>query len=218
MGTDARIEVIPAAWRRGIGRAATPALVLALALAGAGGAAAVSATTPGGSPAATATSRTTSLWLSGSSLSYADAQEASALLGWEASAYSLPGVGISRATGSSGDSLLVAARRLLPVEVGSPEVVVLQGGEADNGGAAQSLSDSTAALIDEVRRSTDQGTRVVLVGPIPGEVVPDSLRRVNEVLARVAQQSGVPYVDALAAGWRAGAPVVPERLAAALAD
>mgnify|MGYP002336091129 CR=1 FL=1 len=213
MGTDTRIEVIPAAWRRTMRRAGKPALALALVLGGAGGAAALTsvrapATTP------VAATGTTSLWLSGSSLSYADAQEASGRLGWAASSYSLPGVGISRST--SGTSTLGdAGRRLLPSEV-SPDVVVLQGGEADNGGAGQSLSDATASLLAHVQQSTDPGTRIVLVGPIPGPDVPDSLRRVNEVLARVAQQSGVEYLDALAEGWQAGQPALPEQLATVL--
>lgn len=213
MGTDTRIEVIPAAWRRTLRRAGKPALGLALVLTGAGGAAAVSSTQAPATTPVAATS-TTSLWLTGSSLSYADAQEASSRLGWAASSYSLPGVGISRST--SGTSTLGdAGRRLLPSET-SPDVVVLQGGEADNGGAGQSLSDATATLLDHVQRSTDPGTRVVLVGPIPGPNVPDSLRRVNEVLARVAQQGGVEYVDALAEGWQAGHPDLPGQLAAAL--
>lgn len=213
MGTDTCFEVIPAAWRRAMGRAATPALALALVLTGAGAAAVVSSThAPTTSPVA-ATS-TTSLWLTGSSLSYADAQEASSRLGWVASSYSLPGVGISRST--SGTSTLgEVGRRLLPSQ-SSPDVVVLQGGEADNGGAGQSLHDATATLLDHVQRSTGPGTRVVLVGPIPGRAVPDSLRHVNDVLARVAQQSGVEYVDALAEGWRAGHPDLPAQLAAAL--
>lgn len=215
MGTDTRIEVIPAAWRRTVRRAGKPALALALVLTGAGAAALVSSTqTPATTPVAVTS--TTSLWLSGSSLSYADAQEAAGLLGWAASTYSLPGVGISRSTSGTG-TLGDAGRRLLPSEA-SPDVVVLQGGEADNGGAGQSLNDATADLLDHVLRSTDPGTRVVLVGPIPGPDVPDSLRRVNEVLARVAQQSGVEYVDALAEGWRAGQPALPDQLASALSS
>lgn len=216
MGTDARIEVIPAAWRRGLRRLGRPALVLALVLAGAGGAAAVNAATRDGQPAAATTQSTTSLWLSGSSLSYADAQEASRLLGWQASAYSLPGVGISRGTPGTTGTVLTTAQRLLPTE-SSPDVVVLQGGEADNGGAAHSLSESAAAMIASVRSSTDPGTRVVLVGPIPSSAIPDSLHRVNAVLARVARQNGVEYVDALALGWRAGQPALAGHLAAALA-
>lgn len=215
MGTQTRIEVIPAVWRRALRRAAVPALGLALALAGAGAATAVTSDSPATTPvAATGTS---ALWLSGSSLSYADAQEASQLLGWDASAYSLPGVGISRGTTGTTGTLLSTAQRVLPGDT-SPEVVVLQGGEADNGSAARSLSDATADLLEHVQASTDPGTRTVLVGPIPGPDVPDSLRRVNEVLARVAQQNGVDYVDALAQGWRAGSADLPQQLTAALGD
>ncbi len=213
MGTDTRIEVIPAAWRRALRRAARPALALVLVLTGAGAAAAVSSTQAPATTPVAATS-TAALWLTGSSLSYADAQEASQLLGWIATSYSLPGVGISRST-SGTSSLGEVGRRLLPSS-SSPDVVVLQGGEADNGGAGQSLSDATADLLEHVQRSTDPGTRVVLVGPIPGPEVPESLRRVNEVLARVAQQNGVDFVDALAAGWQAGHPDLPGQLAAAL--
>ena len=215
MGTQTRIEVIPAAWRRAPRHAVKPVLALALVTGGAVGAAAVSGSTPSTAPvAATGTS---ALWLSGSSLSYADAQEASQLLGWDASAYSLPGIGISRGPAGTSGTLLSTAQRLLPSDT-SPEVVVLQGGEADNGSAARSLSDATTDLLELVRTSTDPGTRVVLVGPIPGPDVPDSLRRVNEVLARVAQQSGVDYVDALAEGWQAGQPGLPGQLSVALTD
>lgn len=213
MGTQTHIEVIPAAFRRALRRAAVPALGLTLALAGAGAAAAVTQDGPA-APSVAATG-TTALWLSGSSLSYADAQEASQLLGWNASAFSLPGVGFSRGMEGASGTLLTAAHRVLPADA-SPEVVVLQGGEADNGSAARSLSDATADLIEHVQRSTDPGTRVVVVGPIPGRDVPDSLRRINEVLARVAQQHGADFVDALAEGWQAGSPDLPQQLTAAV--
>ena len=213
MATDARIEVIPVAWRRTMRRAAGPAVALALVLTGAGAAAGFSRTA---APDTTAVaSGTTSLWLSGSSLSYADAQEASGLLGWQAASYSLPGVGISRGTGDSGLNLPAVAQRLLPMP-DPPDVVVLQGGEADHTPGAEPLQVAADRLLALVRSTTGARTQVVLVGPIPGAEVPESLRRVNQVLARAAQQAGVSYVDAVALGWQAGDPAVPARLAGAL--
>ena len=210
MAGHARIEVIPDAWRRGM-RLLVPALA-ALALAAAVLLALDDDPAAAGRP--TAAAGTTSLWLTGSSLSYADAQEAAGALGWQAGSYSLPGVGISRGAHDPDATLLSSAQRLLAGQ--TPDVVVLQGGEADHVATAEPLRAAAVRLIEHVRASTDPGTRVVLVGPIPGPNVPESLRRVNDVLAQVAQQQGVTYVDALGQGWRAGDPAVPAQLAAAL--
>jgi hypothetical protein len=42
------------------------------------------------------------------------------------------------------------------------------------------------------------------------------LQQVDEVLARIARQQGVAYVDAVERGWRVGGPALPAQLAAAI--
>lgn len=161
--------------------------------------------------------RTQALVLSGSSLSYADAEAVVADLQWEADVYALPGGGISRSTLDAGASITGTARRLLPAPGRAPDVVVLQGGEADHAADPSSLETATRHLLDYVAAHTGETTQVVLVGPIPGATVPDSLRVVNDVLAQVAQERGVAYVDAVGLGWQTADPAVPGRLADALA-
>ena len=213
MGADTRIDVIPDAWRRRLRRAVRPVLVVVAAGALLGTGAALAQSQLEATPVAAAEPRT--VWLSGSSLSYAHAQQAAQALGWQATAYSLPGAGISRGAHDPGATLMAAARRVLPLP-DAPDVVVLQGGEADHMPGAEPLQVATERLLEQVRSATGPQTRVVLIGPIPGGTVPDSLRRVNAVLAQVATSQGVAYVDAIDLGWRAGDAAVPEQLAAAL--
>lgn len=213
MGADTRIDVIPDAWRRRLHRAGRPVLAVATAGALLGSAAVLAQSQLGSAPAAA--SAPTAVWLSGSSLSYAHAQQTAQALGWQATAYSLPGAGISRGAHDPSATLAAAARRVLPLPE-APDVVVLQGGEADHMPGAEPLQVATERLLVQVRSATGPQTRVVLVGPIPGAAVPDSLRRVNAVLAKVAEQQGVAYVDAIDLGWRSGDAGVPAQLADAL--
>ena len=147
--------------------------------------------------------------LSGSSLSYADARAAADGLGWDAAVYALPGAGLSR---SALDPLGSLTRELPRALAAQPDVLVVQGGEADHVVPPAVLQ---RAVEDLVRAAG--GTRLVLVGPIPAAEPPASTRALNELLARVAAEQQVPYVDALGRGWRVGDPVVPDALAAELA-
>jgi hypothetical protein len=155
------------------------------------------------------------LLLSGSSLSYDGATRAAAVLGWDATVFSLPGIGFSRSILDAEQSLLRSSRELLPAE--PPDVLVVQGGEADHTAPRAVLTAAVQELIAEVGRRTGGATQLVLVGPIPGEQVPDSLRRVNDVLAAQAAERDVPYVDAVRLGLRTGDPALPDLLAQELA-
>ena len=200
------VSVVPAGLRRALGRASVVAL-----LAGTASSALLlrdAAPEPAAAPAVPR-----AVVLSGSSLSYADAQATADLLGWEATAYALPGVGLSRSTLDTVPSLVRSARDLL--QPGGADVVVLQGGEADHAAPLATLEAAARSLLQDVQDRVGPEAEVVLVGPIPGATAPASLRRVDEVLRGVAEQAGVPYVDALAEGWQVGADV-PERLADAL--
>lgn len=167
--------------------------------------------------ASAAPSAPTALLVSGSSLSYAQAQQTAAHLQWDAGVYALPGAGLSRSTLEGGDSISTITARLLPSADGSPDVVVVQGGEADHASSPVVLRRATEQLLDRLRTATGGQTQLVLVGPIPGATVPPSLVMVNRVLTQVTQERGVPYVDPIALGWRAGDPAVPAALAGELA-
>ena len=155
------------------------------------------------------------LILSGSSLSYEDATRAAAVLGWEATVYALPGIGFSRSTLDPAQNLVRSSQELLPTD--PPDVVVVQGGEADHPTRRADLTRAVRELVDGIERQTGGASQLVLVGPIPGAQVPDSLRRVNDTLAAQAADKGVPYVDPVRLGWRAGDPALPDLLAQELA-
>lgn len=155
------------------------------------------------------------LMLSGSSLSHAEAQRTAEELGWQADVYTLPGAGISRSAHDPSGSITKTARAVLPAPT-APDVVVIQGGEADHVASAEVLERATQHLIDYVRVHAGPQATVVLVGPIPGGTVPASTRAVNDVLSAVAQQRGIVYLDAVAAGWQARSPSLPTALADAI--
>lgn len=206
----ARRRTLPAERTQRRSRWIVPA-ALALALLSAAGfgirAQAVDAPAPDGSVRA--------ILLSGSSLSHADAQRTVAELGWQAEVYTLPGAGISRSALDPGGSITKIAREVLPAEV-APDVVVIQGGEADHLASVEVVERATQHLIDYVRAHAGPQATVVLVGPIPGGTVPASTRAVNDMLSAVAQQRGVAFVDAVAQGWQARSPALSRVLADAL--
>lgn len=206
------IVVIPDALRRPLRWAGLSLLTAALLAAGA---TAVEVLPERMASAATPTAPT-ALLVSGSSLSYAQAQQTAAHLQWDAGIYALPGAGLSRSTLEGGDSIPTITERLLPSAGGAPDVVVIQGGEADHASSPVVLRQATEQLLDRLRTATGPQTQLVLVGPIPGAAVPPSLVMVNRVLAAVTQHRGVPYVDPIALGWRAGDPSVPAALAGEL--
>lgn len=159
--------------------------------------------------------QTRALVLSGSSLSYDDATRAARVLGWDATVYSLPGIGFSRSTLDPEQTLVRAIRELLPAS--PPDVVVVQGGEADHTTPRAVLTRAVVELIADIGRRTGGASQLVLVGPIPGGQVPDSLRRVNDALAAQAGERDIPYVDALRLSWRSDDPALPDQLAQELA-
>ena len=156
------------------------------------------------------------LLLTGSSVNYAVGRSVADALGWDAQVYTLPGGGISRSTLDPAGSITAQARRLLPAPDGDPDVVLLQGGEADHAVAPATVQRAAEHLLDYVLAYAGDQVEVVLVGPIPGPTVPESLRAVNDVLQGVARSRGVAYVDAVAQGWQAGDPALAERLSRVL--
>ena len=169
-----------------------------------------------GAPPPVGAARTSAIVLSGSSLSYPAARRTAAAMGWEARVFTAPGGGISRSSLDPTQSVTAVARRLLPATGPQPDVVVLQGGEADHVAPPATLQRAAEHLVDYVRAHAGPEAQLVLVGPIPGASVPDSIRTVNDVLAGVAAQRDVPFVDAVALGWTAGDPALPDALAVEL--
>lgn len=205
------IAVVPDRLRRAL-RPVLAAAVVLVVLAGAGlGLRASADDAPAGLDGVQA------LLLTGSSLSYVEGQAVAADLGWDASVYTLPGGGISRSVHDPGGSITRAARTLLPAEGEAPDVVVLQGGEADHVAAPEVLERATQHLLDYVRVHAGPQAQLVLVGPIPSGAPPASIVAVNDVLRRVADQRRVLYIDPIAEGWQARSPGLPLALADVLA-
>ena len=208
------LVVVPDGVRRGLRRATVPVLAVLLVLSGTA-AAAVAASGKGPAPEQDRAA-TRALVLSGSSLSYVASRRVADQLRWDADVYTLPGGGISRSNLDPAGSITAQARRLLPVPGAPHDVVIVQGGEADNASPPAAVKVAAEHLLDYVQAHAGSSAEVVLVGPIPGATVPESLRVVNDVLQSVARSRGVAYVDALSAGWQASDPALADHLSRAL--
>lgn len=143
---------------------------------------------------------THALWLTGSSLAVAtpDApRTAMRELGWGGRVRVLAGSGYTRA-GEDGLTLVAAARA--ERRLSSYDVVVVQGGEADNNATPRQVEVAVQHLVDYLRSQTR--ARLVLVGPVPAELpAPAGQRRASAALAAAAATRGVPYVDPVARSW-----------------
>lgn len=199
----------PVRRRRGL-----PVLVPVLVLLLAAGAALV-ARTPAGAAALEQREQTRALVLSGSSLPYPAARRLIDGRGFDARVYVVPGGGISRSALDPRGSITAAARRVLPPGGPAPDVVLVQGGDGDQGADPATLDRAMAHLLDYVGAHAPHA-QVVLVGPLPGPVVPPGVHAVNDVLHEVARNRGVPYLDAVAAGWQAGDPALRAELSRVL--
>lgn len=150
-----------------------------------------------------------------------------AAFGWVADVAAGPGTGFLNGGGTGQDYL----ERLALLEVGTPALVVLQGGlnDAALGPDAQTQRAATAEVLAALAQRFP-GVPVVLLGPPLVPVIEeDAVRTVDEAMARAAADAGVPYVSPVRAGWDvagrlsdglhpddAGHALVAERLAGAL--
>lgn len=208
------LVVVPDGVRRRLRRVAVPVLALAVVLSLTATAAMARS---GGEERSGEPAAPRALVLTGSSLSYVAGRGVADALGWDAQVYTLPGGGISRSTFDPAGSITAQARRLLPATGGDPDVVLVQGGEADHAAAPATVQRATEHLLDYVLAHAGDAAEVVLVGPIPGATVPESLRQVNDVLQGVARSRGIAYVDAISHGWQAGDPALAHHLSQVLA-
>lgn len=143
--------------------------------------------------------RRTAVFLTGGSVDRRQTQAAAEALGWDITALITPRAGIGSPAG--GEPVALAKQVKTQKELLEADVVVVQGGEADTRMTQEALSVASAHLIDYLQAFAQEGSSIVLAGPIPGsDQTPAQLVGPNTVLRDRAAKEGVPYLDALEAG------------------
>lgn len=144
------------------------------------------------------------------------ARVAAARLGWDVEVDAFGGTGYTTTGRSPG--YLERLRRPGAL-TGRYDVVLLEGGtnDARNAGDPDRVRAAVEAVVDEVRRRQPQAA-IVLMGaydpPPPGRVDPRR-RVVDDVVAAVASERGLPFFSPLSGGWTEGQPpsfLHPDRL------
>ncbi|WP_003897348.1 SGNH/GDSL hydrolase family protein [Mycolicibacterium smegmatis] len=112
--------------------------------------------------------------------------------GWSVSNYALPEAGFA-ADGMGGQAFGYQVER---AQAQHPRVILLMTGTADASVLeTEAVTVGATGAIDKVVRS---GEQVAVIGPLWYETpVPQSVRRVDDAVRKVAEQAGVPYFDAL---------------------
>lgn len=93
--------------------------------------------------------------------------------------------------------------RVAAIVADAPEVVVVSGGNNDSGlGASdEELRAAVTATIQPLREGLPDAA-IYVVGPFwPEPSPPDAVLRVRDIVAQVAGEFGVPFVDPLGAEW-----------------
>lgn len=97
--------------------------------------------------------------------------------------------------------------KVLPADVDEPkpDVVVIQGGEADVDATPEDLGAAIAGLAAELRAAFGLTTRIVLVGPYSPTADPsDALVAVRDTMKATARSAQLNFLDPLTAGWVLG--------------
>lgn len=85
-----------------------------------------------------------------------------------------------------------------------PDLVIVSGGHNDRFHSPRAVAESATELLTTIRR-TWGGTRLLLIGPMWGDGEPTrAVEDVRDVLAGVAGQQHVPFVDPLREQWITG--------------
>jgi hypothetical protein len=116
--------------------------------------------------------------------------------GWPVSNVALPGAGFV-ADGRGGHAYTYQVDR---AQAAHPRVIVIATGLADTGLA--DMDPVRLGAIDAINKVKLGGQRALVVGPTWYETpVPDQVRRVSETVQKVAEDLGVPFLDALNPPW-----------------
>jgi lysophospholipase L1-like esterase len=116
--------------------------------------------------------------------------------GWSVANFALPGAGFV-ADGQGGHAFTYQVDRAQGTH---PRIILIVGGLADTG-----LADTQrvrVGAIDAINKIKVDGQRALVVGPTWYETpVPKAVTRVSETVRKVAEETGVPYLDALDPPW-----------------
>ena len=170
-------------------------------------AAAVSAPTAAATPSAVSGRQVRALFLGGSVLAGASrepgtpavAEIASVQLGWTHELDGRLRAGFTT-DGASAPRLSV----LLPTDTDGPkpDVVVVQGGEADVDASPDEVRAGVTAAVEALRTAFGPTTRLVLVGPYSPTAEPsDALLAVRDAVRDAAAAARVHFLDPLTAQW-----------------
>lgn len=112
--------------------------------------------------------------------------------GWSVSNFALPEAGFA-ADGMGGQAFTYQVDR---AQAGRPRVILLVTGTAD--ASVPEMEAVTVGAVDAINKIIRGGEQVAVVGPIWYETpVPDSVWGVDDAVRKAAEQTGVPFLDAL---------------------
>ena len=112
--------------------------------------------------------------------------------GWSVSNFALPDAGFA-ADGMGGQAFTYQVDR---AQAGRPQVILIVDGTAD--AAVPNVEAVTIGATDAVNKIIRGGEQAAVVGPMWYETpVPKPLQRVNDAVRKVAEEAGVPFLDAL---------------------
>lgn len=117
-------------------------------------------------------------------------------LGWPVANFALPSAGFA-SDGLGGYAFSYQVDRALQAH---PRAIVIVGGLADQGFAGTgAVGEGAGDAINRIKRG---GPRALVVGPTWYETpVPAPVVSISEEIAKVAEEAGVPFLDALDPPW-----------------
>lgn len=92
--------------------------------------------------------------------------------------------------------------RIADVVDGQPNVVIVQGGNADIGAAPEQITAEAAKVFGSLRQALGENATIVAIGPAPTPLMdPPSLAPVSAAISAATSESGVEFVDPVAEDW-----------------
>ena len=125
--------------------------------------------------------------------------------GWAVANFALPGAGFV-ADGQGGHAFTYQVDRAQGLH---PQIILIVGGLADDGFA--DMGPVNVSALDTINKIKVGGQRPLIVGPTWYETpVPESVTRVSEAVAKVAEGAGVPFLNALDPPWLTPSQMRPD--------